>query len=321
MPITGDQFDGVDEFFWLRTFEQKRIGQDSFVRETAATGFFPCKMLVVECDVEARTGQAFTTQGSRWASAHDGNLPHLQTRRTPFFAVAWQDAGEEVAAIECDRPSERLRRSIPPKETEAPAATQRSARFEIVVAGPACYNFCAGQGRSCQPIAEPMGRVVTQTELITRVGREHRGQQRVVFTNGCFDLLHPGHVRLLEQASLLGDLLVVGANSDRSVRALKGDARPLLPEEERAELLAALAAVDYVVIFDQETPREIIAALLPEVLVKGADWDAGEIVGREEVEAVGGKVVSIPLEPGYSTTKILEQIRALPGKPSGPAAR
>jgi len=166
-----------------------------------------------------------------------------------------------------------------------------------------------------------MGRVVEQHELIAYAGRDHRGTKRVVFTNGCFDLLHPGHIRLLERAASLGDILVVGVNSDRSVRGLKGAERPLLPEAERAELLASLAVVDYVVIFDQETPREAISALLPDVLVKGADWDTGEIVGREEVEEAGGKVVSIPLEPGYSTTTILKQIRVLPGKPTESAAR
>ena len=166
-----------------------------------------------------------------------------------------------------------------------------------------------------------IGRVLSLDELITSAGRGRRGTQRVVFTNGCFDLLHPGHIRLLERAASQGDILVVGVNSDRSVRGLKGAVRPLLPEAERAELLASLAVVDYVVIFDQETPREVIASLLPDVLVKGADWGTDEIVGRAEVEAAGGKVVSIPLEAGYSTTKILEQIRALPGKPAQPATR
>lgn len=166
-----------------------------------------------------------------------------------------------------------------------------------------------------------MGRVVQRDELIARAGRGRRGTQRVVFTNGCFDLLHPGHVRVLERAASIGDILVVGVNSDRSVRALKGAVRPLVPEAERAELLASLAAVDYVVIFDEETPRAVIASLLPDILVKGADWGTDKIVGREEVEAAGGKVVSIPLEPGYSTTKILEHIRALPGKPAQPATR
>jgi rfaE bifunctional protein nucleotidyltransferase chain/domain len=155
-----------------------------------------------------------------------------------------------------------------------------------------------------------MGRIVSQEALLQLVGREVRGSRRVVFTNGCFDLLHPGHIRLLEQARSLGDALVVGLNSDASVRRVKGDSRPLIPEMERAEVLAALAAVDFVVIFGEATPREIIARLLPDVLVKGADWGADEIVGRAEVEGAGGKVVSIPLQPGYSTTRILQRIIA-----------
>jgi rfaE bifunctional protein nucleotidyltransferase chain/domain len=155
-----------------------------------------------------------------------------------------------------------------------------------------------------------MGRVISEHKLIEAVGRNARGSRRVVFTNGCFDLLHPGHIRSLERARSLGDLLVVGINSDNSVRQLKGTERPLIHERERGEILAALAAVDFVVVFDQLTPREIIAALLPDVLVKGADWGATEVVGREEVEAAGGKVVSVPIEPGYSTTGILEKIRA-----------
>src|SRR5271168_1527134 len=134
-------------------------------------------------------------------------------------------------------------------------------------------------------------------------------RQRVVFTNGCFDLLHPGHIRTLEAARNLGDALVVGLNSDRGVRQLKGPGRPVLPERERGEILAALECVDAVVIFDEPTPREIIAALLPDVLVKGGDWAGDQIVGREEVEAAGGRVVSIPVTPGYSTTAILAKIR------------
>jgi rfaE bifunctional protein nucleotidyltransferase chain/domain len=164
-----------------------------------------------------------------------------------------------------------------------------------------------------------MGSLVSR-EVLTRLeGRETRGSRRIVFTNGCFDLLHPGHLRCLESARSLGDALVVGLNSDASVRAVKGGAtgteRPLVSEGERAELLAAFAAVDYVVIFDEPTPRELIAALLPDVLAKGADWGAGEIVGREEVEAAGGRVVQIPLEPGYSTSEILRTIRVR--QPSG----
>ncbi len=155
-----------------------------------------------------------------------------------------------------------------------------------------------------------MGQRVPQDDLILHVAARKRNGQRVVFTNGCFDLLHPGHIRCLEQARSLGDLLVVAINSDASVRQLKGNARPLVPQEERAEILAALAAVDYVVIFDAPTPLELIARLRPDVLAKGGDWGPDEIVGREEVESAGGRVVSIPVEPGYSTTSILERIRA-----------
>jgi rfaE bifunctional protein nucleotidyltransferase chain/domain len=167
-----------------------------------------------------------------------------------------------------------------------------------------------------------MGSIVSQEELLQRVGRQSRGSRRIVFTNGCFDLLHPGHIRLLEEARSLGDALIVGLNSDASVRRVKSATRPLTPEKERAEILAALAAVDFVVIFDESTPREIISRLLPDVLVKGADWGANEIVGREEVEQAGGRVVSIPLQPGYSTTGILQKIVAQrgPAKPE-PASR
>ena len=136
-----------------------------------------------------------------------------------------------------------------------------------------------------------------------------RAGKTVVFTNGCYDLLHPGHVRLLEKARSLGDLLVLALNTDSSVQRLKGPARPLLPEQERAELAASLAAVDAVTLFDEDTPRELIAALLPDILVKGADW-AHWIAGREEVEAAGGKVLALRLEPGYSTTGIVEEILA-----------
>ena len=156
--------------------------------------------------------------------------------------------------------------------------------------------------------------ILTLDEAILRFGREKRNGRRIVFTNGCFDLLHPGHIGSLEQARALGDALVVGLNSDASVRQLKGAGRPVLPERERAEILAALECVDAVVIFDELTPREIIARLLPDVLVKGADWPGDQIVGREEVEAAGGRVVSIPVVPGYSTTEILRKIRE--GRPA-----
>lgn len=156
--------------------------------------------------------------------------------------------------------------------------------------------------------------ILTLDEAILRFGREKRNGRRIVFTNGCFDLLHPGHIGLLEQARALGDSLIVGLNSDASVRKLKGAGRPVLPERERAEILAALECVDAVLIFDEPTPREVIARLLPDVLVKGSDWPGDQIVGREEVEAAGGRVVSISVVPGYSTTEILRKIRE--GRPA-----
>ncbi|MFN7978588.1 MAG: D-glycero-beta-D-manno-heptose 1-phosphate adenylyltransferase [Vicinamibacterales bacterium] len=134
--------------------------------------------------------------------------------------------------------------------------------------------------------------------------------RRVVFTNGVFDLLHPGHTRYLADARREGDVLIVAVNSDRSVRAQnKGTDRPVTPEGERAEMLAALAAVDAVVVFDEDTPHAIVSAVQPDVLVKGADWAADNIVGRDVVEARGGRVVRVALSPGYSTTSILARAR------------
>ena len=136
-----------------------------------------------------------------------------------------------------------------------------------------------------------------------------RTGRKVVFTNGCYDILHPGHIRLLESARSLGDVLILALNTDASVQRLKGPTRPLISEGERAELAAALQAVDAVTFFDEDTPRELIAAVLPDILIKGADW-AHFIAGREEVEAAGGQVLALPLEPGYSTTGILEEVLA-----------
>jgi D-beta-D-heptose 7-phosphate kinase/D-beta-D-heptose 1-phosphate adenosyltransferase len=154
-----------------------------------------------------------------------------------------------------------------------------------------------------------LGRVVTEGELAELVAASRRAGRRIVFTNGCFDLLHPGHIRTLEQARSLGDALIVAVNCDRSVGEMKGRGRPVVPEAERAEVLAALAAVDWVVIFDEPTPGRLIARLAPEVLVKGGDWGPDEIVGRKEVEAAGGLVVRAPVDPRYSTTEIIERIR------------
>jgi len=150
------------------------------------------------------------------------------------------------------------------------------------------------------------GSVAAAQELAVRVQAAHGV---VVFTNGVFDLLHPGHVRYLTDARRLGDALVVGVNSDRSVRMNKGPQRPINPEHERAEVLAALACVDLAVIFDEDTPQVLITQIQPDVLVKGADWGEHSIVGRDVVEARGGRVVRMELSPGFSTTSLIERTR------------
>jgi D-beta-D-heptose 7-phosphate kinase/D-beta-D-heptose 1-phosphate adenosyltransferase len=151
--------------------------------------------------------------------------------------------------------------------------------------------------------------VLSSPEAVAFVARLRAAGQMVVFTNGVYDLLHPGHVRYLQAARAEGDALIVGVNSDRSVRALKGPHRPVHPQDERAELIAALACVDAAVVFDQDTPHEIITALQPDVLVKGADWPADQIVGREVVEARGGRVVRVHVVPGHSSTQLIERMR------------
>ncbi len=156
-----------------------------------------------------------------------------------------------------------------------------------------------------------MGSVLDRLALVLQRRQWKQNGEKVVFTNGCYDLLHPGHVRLLEAAKTLGDRLVVAINSDSSVRHLKGPARPVLPEAERAEILASLDAVDAVTIFDEETPCELLALLLPDVLVKGADWSHW-IAGREIVEEAGGEVRALPLELGFSTTDIVNIVLDLP---------
>jgi len=156
--------------------------------------------------------------------------------------------------------------------------------------------------------------VLTVPEAVAFVESRRRLGQRIVFTNGVFDLLHPGHVRYLQAARREGDALVVGINSDRSVRTNKGPSRPIMPEHERAEVLEALTCVDAVVVFHEETPAVIIEALKPDVLVKGADWAADAIVGRDTVEARGGKVVRMPIESGWSTSAIIERARSGSGR-------
>jgi rfaE bifunctional protein nucleotidyltransferase chain/domain len=152
-----------------------------------------------------------------------------------------------------------------------------------------------------------VGRLYSRAELVEQRRRWKLDGKTVVFTNGCYDLLHPGHIRLLERCRSMGDVLILAVNSDASVRRMKGPSRPLLDQDERVEVATALEAVDAVTEFDEDTPRELIAEILPDVLVKGADW-SHFIAGREEVEAAGGKVVAAALEPGYSTTNIVDRI-------------
>ena len=159
---------------------------------------------------------------------------------------------------------------------------------------------------------EMAGKVLTLKEMLAERERLRRERRRLVFTNGVFDLLHVGHVRYLAQALALGDVLLVAVNSDRAVRELKGDSRPIVNQNERAELLAALRQVDYVTIFDDVSPRSLIAQLLPDVLVKGGDYDLDQIHGREEVEAAGGKVVSLPFVAGASTTNLIQKMKERP---------
>jgi D-beta-D-heptose 7-phosphate kinase/D-beta-D-heptose 1-phosphate adenosyltransferase len=162
-----------------------------------------------------------------------------------------------------------------------------------------------------KPDPDPWTGVLTweQTESLVRTARAEG--RRVVFTNGVFDLLHSGHVRYLQRARNLGDILIVGLNADASVRRNKGRGRPITPQDERAEVLAALECVDAVVIFEEDTPAEIVRFVQPDVLVKGADWPADQIVGRDTVEARGGQVVLVPVEQGHSTSAIVERIRGL----------
>ncbi len=153
-----------------------------------------------------------------------------------------------------------------------------------------------------------MGRIMTVPELVEARRTWREAGERVVFTNGCFDLLHVGHVRYLNAARSLGERLVVGLNSDASVRRLKGPARPVTPEAERAEVLAALASVDAVTLFENDTPLELITSVTPDVLVKGGDWALDAIVGREHVLAAGGRVLTLPVVPGRSTSALIASL-------------
>jgi D-beta-D-heptose 7-phosphate kinase/D-beta-D-heptose 1-phosphate adenosyltransferase len=157
---------------------------------------------------------------------------------------------------------------------------------------------------------QPERKILDPPDLLRAVASARAGGARIVFTNGCFDLLHAGHVDYLYAARAAGDLLIVGVNDDASVRRLKGPARPLVAAAERVRILAALEMVDFVSTFGEDTPQALIEAIQPDVLVKGADWATEDVVGRDVVEAGGGRVLRIPLRPGVSTTRLVERIRA-----------
>lgn len=172
-----------------------------------------------------------------------------------------------------------------------------------------------------RPLRPARTKVVGLAELDRALAIEKAAGRTVVFTNGCYDLLHAGHLHLLEQAAALGDVLVVGLNGDRSVRRLKGPRRPYVPFGERAELLAGLEVVDYVIGFDEDTPEALVGRVRPHVLVKGADWEEQAIAGRETVLAEGGLVVRVPLRQGLSTSRLVERVRAGAGVKRKPRLR
>jgi D-beta-D-heptose 7-phosphate kinase/D-beta-D-heptose 1-phosphate adenosyltransferase len=150
---------------------------------------------------------------------------------------------------------------------------------------------------------------IKDLKILTKLVSEHKNkEEKVVFTNGCYDLIHIGHIQCFQESKAQGEILIVALNSDRSIRALKGPSRPIIPEEERAEIVAAMESVDYVTIFDQEDPLEIISTVKPDVLVKGSDWSVNTIVGKDVVEAYGGTVLALPMIPGVSTSRIIEDI-------------
>lgn len=164
-------------------------------------------------------------------------------------------------------------------------------------------------------------KIMAPAQMRAQAARLRAAGRKIVFTNGCFDLLHVGHLRYLEKAKGYGDVLIVGLNSDRSVKKIKGEKRPIVPEKERAEVLAGLEAVDYVVLFDEPDPLSLIRALRPDILAKGADWPREGIVGREEVERTGGKVVRVPLVRGASSTNLIERIIEVYGVKTSAAPR
>ncbi len=274
LPAAGDQLDGVNQLFWVRAVQQKRISHHCLVREAAAAGLFPGQVFVVDADLKSRAREPLAANGACGPAAYDCDLAHSHLWELDLsrgfgagLGIAWVVPGSKSAGVHSLSQyiiTRDLADGAPCRVTRAHLRARRMLHFQVSPAasllGP-CSRWDASSRKN---------------ELIHALGRASRGSRRIVFTNGCFDLLHPGHIRSLEAARSAGDVLVVSLNSDASVRQVKGGSRPVVGAQERAEILASLAAVDFVVIFEEATPRELIARLLPDVLAKGADWGKSE---------------------------------------------
>jgi len=230
----------------------------------------------------------------------DGSVEHLPTEAREVFDVS--GAGDTVLAVigaclaaGCPLTTAARLANLAAGLVVAKLGTSTVSAKEI------CAEFAR---RNCQP----HGKILSRTELAFLLGVEREKGRRIVFTNGCFDLLHAGHVKYLQQARKLGDLLVLGLNSDASIRRLKGEKRPLLDEAERAQILAALDCIDYVTIFSEDTPQDLLASVRPDILVKGGDYLAEEVVGKALVESYGGRVALIPFVDGKSTSNIIDTV-------------
>ncbi len=234
----------------------------------------------------------------------EGGAEHVGARARSVYDVT--GAGDTVLAV--------FAMSLACKDSPAAAARLANLAGSLVVGKLGAASVTRTELAS--EMREGPGKLKTLAQLRPALAEAKRAGRRIVFTNGCFDLVHAGHVKLLEMARAEGDRLVVGLNSDRSVRRLKGPGRPLVPERERAALLAGLASVDDVVLFDEETPLRLVRAVRPDVLVKGSDYAGGVVVGRREVEARGGRVALVNLLDGASSSRLIARIKALPASPA-----
>jgi len=231
----------------------------------------------------------------------EGRFHGIATQAQEVFDVT--GAGDTVTALF----ALGLARDLP--AAEAAALANLGAGVVVSKFGTATLTLKELEAALCEEERLSAGKVIDRDILAQRLGTQRLLGRKVVFTNGCFDILHAGHVLLLQKAKALGDILVVGVNSDVSVRRLKGDTRPVVDEENRCRVLAGLECVDYVTLFSEDTPKELVDELKPDILVKGEDYRNKEVVGQETVESYGGKVELIPLSEGLSTSQIINAIR------------